>query len=389
MRPARLVALLLLLGTFTATSGAAEQAPVERVSLGPSGQEMDHAAESRITPSGRFVVFEAGAHVYRRDVRAEDTVQVDVAHDGSDPNGGSYNPTISADGRYVAFESTATNLIRERPPQDTQYPYTWIFVRDLWSDTTRKFGRGSRAILSGNGRWLVSGTRLSHVRTKARSEVPGGDPSYSGRFLAFCTRRGISAEDKDGELDAYVFDRRSGTYEIASVTSREHQSTAGWSCNPMISASGRYVAFVSDAMDLVPGDTNDQYDVFIRDRREGLTLRVSMTEGGGQTTEWVTLEDISSDGSRVAIFTWSDELSPAAPRGSYLIAWRTGRVRPIPRRPCGGEPSAWGQGPSLSRDGRFASFYSDDPLVEGDTNDSLDVYRRDMVVRCTNHSGAG
>jgi Tol biopolymer transport system component len=169
-----------------------------------------------------------------------------VAGDGTQGNQTSAEPTVSADGRYVAFESLASNLVRG----DTTG--TWdVFVRDRAAGTTE----------------LVSVAGDGTPGRPGFSQEPSISPD--GRYVAFLSAASnLVPRDTNETEDVFVHDRVAGTNERASVASDGTEGDGG-SGEPSISADSRYVAFESLASNLVPvpGDTNFDADVFVRDRK--------------------------------------------------------------------------------------------------------------------------
>ena len=184
--------------------------------------------------------------MFVRDLRSGTTRRVSLASDGTQANDFSENPAISADGRYVAFDSVASNLV----PGDTNQPSD-VFVRDLRSGTTR----------------LVS-LAMNGAQANDSSDYPA--ISADGRYVAFRSfATNLVPGGTNGSEDVFVRDLRSGTTRRVSVAPGGRQAN-GESFTPAISADGRYVAFDSSASNLVPGDTNHASDVFVRDLRPGL-----------------------------------------------------------------------------------------------------------------------
>ncbi|HEX9945300.1 MAG TPA: hypothetical protein VGG03_25095 [Thermoanaerobaculia bacterium] len=140
--------------------------------------------------------------------------------------------------------------------------------------------------------------------------------SADGRFVAFASlASNLVPDDTNNASDVFVHDRRTGTTERVSVDSRGRQGDrdsgfVGVSGNPAISADGRFVAFPSDATNLVRGDTNGTTDVFVRDRLTGATERVSVSSGGGQSDGFSDGPAISADGRFVAFQSSAMNLVP-------------------------------------------------------------------------------
>jgi archaellum component FlaF (FlaF/FlaG flagellin family) len=191
---------------------------------------------------------------------------------------------LSANGLYVAYESSATNLV----PGDVN-GLKDIFVRDLQSGTTELVSLATGGA-QGNG----------------FSDYPS--ISADGRYVAFeSTASNLAPGDTNTLPDLFVRDRQNGTTELVSVDSGGVQGN-NVSEGPAISADGRYVAFQSDATNLVPGDTNSVTDVFLRDRQAGTTERVSVDSGGVQGNHISYLASISGDGRYVGFGSYSSNL---------------------------------------------------------------------------------
>ena len=227
----------------------------ERVSIATSGsQGNSDSYVPAISGDGRYVAFESIAtnlvpgdtngfrDVFVRDRQTGTTERVSVDSNGVQGNGISYAASISANGRYVGFSSMASNLV----PGDTNG--TWdAFVRDLLSGTTERVSIGMGGV-EGNG--------------------TSGAPSLSadGRYAAFgSVASNLVSMDLNGAGDAFLRDRQMGTTELVSL-STAGRPTDRDSWLPLISPDGRFVAFSSDATNLVAGDTNGHTDVFVRDR---------------------------------------------------------------------------------------------------------------------------
>jgi Tol biopolymer transport system component len=313
----------------------------ERVSVSTGGGEGNSASGSldpnfdSVTPSisaaGRFVAFESSASnlvagdtngtrdVFVRDRTNGTTERVSVATGGAQGNSFSGDPAISADGRFVAFASAATNLVND----DTNNTAD-IFVRDRTTGTTTLVvfsTGGGRAncssympAISADGRYvaygscatnLVSGANLNDIylrdRISGRTEQVGvglGNsfhPSISadGRYVAF--------ERNTSDVGTFVRDRINGSIERVDVAPGGGPNNANsGGGRPMISADGRFVAFVSSASNLITGDTNRTSDVYVRDRALVATERVSLTQAGSEGNSFSNNPAISADGRFVA-----------------------------------------------------------------------------------------
>jgi TolB protein len=263
----------------------------------------------------------------------------------------------SADGRYVAFTTAAPNLV----PGDTND--TWdVLVRD------RRTGTTSRISASSAG-------------------VPGDSSSYGqamspdGRYVSFTSdATNLVPGDTNGAYDGFVHDRRTGTTSRVTLTGDGTQADAR-SYAPAISADARFVAFVSDATDLVPGDTNGVADIFLRDRRAGTTVLVS----GAHADAPSDAPAISADGRFVA-FTSEAALVPGDTNGMadvFVRDLRTRTMRRVNVSTTGAQADALTVSPTMSADGRFVAFTSEAALVPGDTNGMADVFLRDLRTGTT------
>ena len=247
-------------GTVELVSVSSSEAQGSGVSFAP-----------RVSPDGRFVVFESAApnlvtgdtngrtDIFLRDRQAGTTVRVSVGAGGVGGNFDSYLASVSADGRYVAFQSIASNLVAG----DTN-GVSDVFVRDLQSGTTSRVSVGA-----GGAQGTGGDSTLARI-------------SADGRYVVFqSAATNLVAGDTNAALDVFVRDRQTGTTTRVSVTNGGAQANAA-SGEAQISSDGRYVVFTSTGTSLVAGDTNGLSDVFVRDRQAGTTSRVSLLSGGGQ-----------------------------------------------------------------------------------------------------------
>ncbi|MBI3925284.1 MAG: PD40 domain-containing protein [Armatimonadetes bacterium] len=230
--------------------------------------------------------------------RNRPTMRISQAADGIPGNAASTFPSLSGDGRLVAFESLATNLVAG----DTNGKAD-VFLFESQS------GQLSRASLTGTG---------------AQNPAGGKDPFISRdcRFLAFVAGGKLVPEDTNGKADVYVKDLQTGALEVAS-RGQGNLLANGASLSPVLSDDGRYLAFLSDATNLVPGDTNGFRDVFLRDRQTGLVVRVSLGSDGSQPNAACANPAISGDGRLVAYESTLVTSSPPPPFSSRRTAWRS------------------------------------------------------------------
>jgi Tol biopolymer transport system component len=304
------------------------------------------------------------ADVFLTD-RDGNVTRVSVAADGGDPNGASSDPDISADGRYVVFESAASNLVAG----DTNGAPD-VFVRDLQAGTT---------------------TLVSAARGGGAGNGASGAPAISaaGGFVSFAsTASNLVAGDGNGVGDVFVRDLARGRTDRVSVDSSGRQQNAAVA-SPFqqisdVSSDGRYVVFDSDASNLVRQDANQHTDVFLRDRRRHTTVLVSAGSLNVQGNNDSFSPLISSNGRIVAFQSLASNMAPGdGPREDVFVRDLAQRTTSVVGVADDGSPRAAElvpqllQRPALSADGQIAAFSSTAPnLVAGDTNGREDVFLR-------------
>jgi Tol biopolymer transport system component len=284
-----------------------------------------------------------------------DTVRVSVSSTGEQGNNVSdKRASLSRDGRFIAFETAASNFFVGDGNGRND-----VFVQDRLTGTTELVSYGS-----------VIGS----------ATAGGAQPSISasGRYVAFVTPSSLVPADTNAELDVYVHDRETGARQLVSVAAAGGAGNDD-SYEPSISADGRFVAFVSGAWDLVPGDTNSRADVFVRDLVSGTTERASVSSAGAQAIDFESRNpSISGDGRYVAFSSAAANLVPGDSnlKIDVFVRDRQGKTT---RRVSLGYDGSEANGPSFaaafSADGRFVAFQSAaSNLVPGDTGFKSDVF---------------
>jgi Tol biopolymer transport system component len=300
-------------------------------------------------------------------------VRVSLTSSGRQANGESWYPTASGDGRFVVFISHATDMV----PGDTNGKWD-VFVRD------RKAGETKRAGVSSSGKEAALG---------AWSPTISGD----GRFVAFVSKSGdIVPGDTNGEDDIFVHDRKTGVTERITLGAGGAEPD-GMSWVRSVSAHGRFVVFMSEATNLVSGDTNGKRDVFVHDRVNGTTKRVSVSSSGTEGDGPSNWHDISADGRFVVFESEATNLVPDDGNDAsdvFVHDRLTGRTSRASVKPGGGEADGGSGRPAISADGRFVTFRSDaSNLVPDDTNGKTDVFVHDRKTgrteRVSVESGGG
>jgi Ca2+-binding RTX toxin-like protein len=352
---------------------------ITRVSVDSAGnQAIDNSVSPSISADGRFVAFDSNASnlvpgdtnntfdIFVRDVLTNTTTRVSVNSAGNQGNNFSLFPSISADGRFVAFDSNASNLV----PGDTNNT-TDIFVRDLSTNTTTLVSVSSSGD-RGNGYSSASLTSIS----------------ADGRFVVFeSDATNLVPGDTNNERDIFVRDLLTNTTTLVSASSSGERGNND-SLSNSISANGRFVAFRSFATNLVPGDTNNTSDIFVRDLLTNTTTRVSVDSAGNQgnyTSE--NFPSISADGRFVAFQSYATNIVPGDTNNQSDIFVRdlsTNTTTLVSVSSSGDRGNGRSALPSISADGRFVTFESDATnLVPGDTNNRQDSFVRDLLTNTT------
>jgi len=395
-----------------------------RISVASDGtQGIANTSFPSISVDGRYVAFYSSASnlvaddtneyydTFVHDIQTGETTRVSVASDGTQGNGISLYPLISADGRYVVFTSNASNLVAGY----VTYGASDIFVHDTQTGATTLVsvtsdgiqgnnGSGSASI-SADGRYVAfislasnlvmsdtNGTRDIFVhdtqagtttRVNVASDGNGNAyPSISadGRYVAFISyATNLVAGDTNKAGDIFVHDTQTGKITRVSVASDGTQGN-GSSSYPSISADGRYVAFGSSASNLVAGDTNEYHDIFVHDTQTGATTRVSIASSGTQgNSSSFYFPSINADGRYVAFSSYASNLVAGDINGSWDIFvhdMQTSATTRVSVASDGTQGDGRSCGTSISADGQYVAFYSyASNLVAGDTNGEADIFR--------------
>jgi len=291
-----------------------------------------------------------------------DTIRVSLATDETEANDNSYSPAISADGRYVAFDSKATNLVSG----DTN-GYHDIFVNDTQTGTT------TRVSLATDG-------------TEGNFDSSSSAISADGRYVAFESGASNLVSGDTSGRDTFVHDTQTGTTTRVSLATDGTEGNSD-SYSPAISADGRYVAFDSRASNLVSGDTNGDFDVFVHDTQTGTTTRVSLVTDGTQGNSHSFHPAISANGRYVAFYSWASNLVSGDTNGSddiFVHDTQTGTTTRVSLATDGTEGNDLSYNPAISADGRYVAFESfATNLVSGDTNGYVDVFVHDTQTGTT------
>lgn len=276
--------------------------------------------------------------VFVKDLVTGQVQRVSVATGGAEANGPSRHARISADGRFVAFESDATNLVAG----DTN-AYTDVFLFDRQTART---------------------TRVSTASNGMQGDLPSSQPAVSGdgRYVAFLSMAtNLVQNDTNNYLDVFVHDRLLRQTVRASVSTQNAEADDDCYA-PAISDDGRWVAWNSAATSLVANDTNLSQDVFVRDLLLGQTERVSVGPGGAQANGDSLSCSIGAGGRWIAFHSHATNLVPGDTNG-FVDVFRVDRNTMLVERASVDSLGMQGQGdslyPSLSDDGLRVAFVSD------------------------------
>lgn len=431
---------------------AAATTTITRVSLTGSGAQANGGSYSNaMTPDGRYVAFVSSASnlvpgdtndewdVFVRDTHTGAVERVSVANDGTQSNGYTFHPDISDDGNRVSFSSLGSDLVAGDTNGTDGYAHD-VFVRDRRAGTTERVNVASdgsqdtdsggwiASSISGNGKYVAFTSRAPNLvvgdtngvhdvfvrdldrdittRVSVSSTVPPlpgvegvgaslrGSMSFDGRYVAFeSLAPNLVLGDTNMAYDIFVHDRLEATTTRVSVANdgSEGQSIGSRvGVVPAISADGVTVAFNSPAHNLVNGDTNGTYDVFVRHLRSATTTRVSVasngTQGnfqsGGDNTSRVAA--VSDDGNRVAFRSLATNLVTGDTNRSEDVFVHDLRTAVTTRASAAGDgtqANGVSAMPSITADGRYVAFGSGaSNLVAGDTNGSDDIFVRDTAM---------
>jgi hypothetical protein len=351
-----------------------QTATVSRVNLTSAGAESPSgcsAGYASISLDGRYVAMSCSSNdlvagdtngaydVFLRDRTLGTTARVSLSEAGTELTGFSITPTVSSDGRYVAFVSNASNAVAG----DTNGIQD-VFVRDTVSNTT------TRATITSTGTQVTGGGTISGLVISA-----------NGRYVAFAHIASLDAADTNAVADIYVRDLTMATTTRVSVATGGGQATGGGSTFPSISPDGRYVSFQSTATNLVIGDTNAASDIFLRDTMGATTTRVSISNTGVEGTGASTMSSVSDDGRYVAFVSLAANLIATDTDGFLDLFVRdntNSTTKLISRTLLGALPNAAvlsSYAIGIAGNGSVAAFTSNATnLISNDLNVGSDVF---------------
>ncbi|WP_110207585.1 TolB family protein [Nocardioides daejeonensis] len=362
-----------LLSLPSTSTQAASRAPLtDRISVATGGQHPGsgnngggRGTERRLlSDNGRFVVFEGSAPFVRgqvplnwqimvRDRKLGTTVAVSRNKSGALANGRSTDPAISANGRWIVFESAATNLVAGDTNGQTD-----VFRHDTLTGTTTLISRRADGGLA------------------TRSSGPAS-LSANGRYVSFISYAGgLAPGDTDDVSQAYLHDTTTGITELISVKASGIGSSALTSTS--VSNDGQRVLFESLDADVAPGAHNLAVDVFLRDRATDTTRMVAGNQAGADRAS------MSADGRYVVYQSKDPDIDPADTNTRadvFVVDLATDQHTLVSKSSAGVVGDVESKYGGISRDGRYVVFESKSTnLVPGDTNGQADVFRHDLVT---------
>jgi Tol biopolymer transport system component len=324
----------------------------------PAGSTCDWPA---LTPDGRFVAFLSSApnlvtnalvgdyHLYLRDRQAATTTLLDANTNGVGSRLTSMPiPALSADGRLVAFECSDGSLV----PKNGNRCYE-VFMLDRLAGVIELISTRDPA--------------LSSFTSDGPSTLSGLSISADGRFVAFTSEAdNLVVNDTNGCRDVFVHDFVAETNLLISVAADGISAGNNLSFGPAISGDGRYVAFTSSADNLVAGDTNKSQDVFLRDLQTATTQLISVSTNLGVPGNQDSYSPvISSDGRYIQFRSKANNLAPGLFNGENLFLWDAMSGATYALTTNGVAASA------MASDGRFSAFVSTSQAYGTDTVLSL------------------
>ena len=367
---------------------------VESTVSGVGGQSNDDSGWPTISGDGQVVAFSShasnlvpGDTNYTGDGYArsgDSTERVTVAESGAELRLGGGPGPLSGDGRYVAFSAGGasvdfsesvtpddTNFLCETGPLQGAYTYNCsdIFLRDRLTGDIQRVSVGTGGV-AGNGDSGLCGSS-SHLAAM----------SADARVIVFCSAAtNFFAGDTNGADDLFVHDRQSGTTSLIApdllIPPYSSQDEIAYA----VSGNGRFVAFSSRA-NVVPGDTNNAADVFVKDLLLGTIERISVASDGAEGNDGSGSPSISADGRYVAFWSRASTLVAGASNASSDVYVHDRAARTTTKVSSGllGEGNSSSFQPSISGDGQYIAFSSyATNLVTPDVNGLEDVFVKHM-----------
>lgn len=320
-----------------------------------------------LSADGRLIVFESNVdlvgdnstgrwEILVKNIETGAVTRVSTDSSGAESNGDSTNARISADGRYVVFQSDATNLV-----ENDMNGFSDVFLKDLQTGITTRVSTGA------DGSEGNSSVRYSSA------------VSMDGRYVVFDSQASnLVANDINNRSDVFLKDMLTGSIKLLSTGPNAMEANKG-SYYPTMSPDGRFIVFDSDVSNLVSDDTNNQGDVFLVDTQTGVTTRVSTNANGEEGNLYSLNPSVSADGRFVVFRSRATNLVEGDSTDLsdiFIKDTLTGAVACLTINAEGVESDGWSYRAEISADGSNIVFASNATnLVEGDTNNRYDVFR--------------
>lgn len=352
----------------------------KRVSVATDGaQGNDWSSLGAISDDGKLIAFSSAASnlvlgdtngktdIFLHDLTTNVTTLVSTGFGATQADGSSQSPSISASGRFVAFQSTASNIVVGDTNNSTD-----IFVADTAT------GEITRANLSSSGAETTGGASSPSI-------------SADGRYVAFQSNSPDLVAGYSGRVNVYVRDRLTGTTEIISRIPGGGQAN-GESIGPVISGDGRYVGFTSFASDIVPGDTTQFEDVFVYDRQTGTTVLASVLNDGSQLDAQKARIHLSDDGKYASFSAYDQQNPDGSTTYSRSSIYVRDMVQGITERLTyaldGSLVNGISSNRGISGDGKHVTYTSSaSNIVPSDLNGLTDVFvaQNPLYMQLVNH----
>ncbi|MBL8802509.1 MAG: PD40 domain-containing protein [Planctomycetes bacterium] len=358
-----------ILCASSAFAGGGANGTTQRVSLTNLGQQVFAASRgASISRDGQRIAFESDAALVPADTNGHTDIYVFDRSSGTltfvsytslgfSANGPSRHVSISGDGRWVAYETLASNV------SGLDFNGDWdVMLRDLQTGALERVTQLPSEFAAAD-----EGGRRPHV-------------SFDGRYVVFDTySEDYSALDANSVFDVYVRDMQLDTFTLVSVGFFAQGN--GSSTHAQISDNGRYVVFHSDASNFAFGDTNAESDVFVRDLQTGALTLVSRVPGGAIGNDASYAPTLSADGRYVAFNTFATNFKAGDANGAedaFVFDRTLNVLNHVSATPNGAFASSGGGDASLSADGQSIAFVSSAPELIGGGPAFLAVYVREL-----------
>ncbi|EDN68252.1 WD40-like Beta Propeller [Beggiatoa sp. PS] len=350
---------------------AIAQEIITHISVNAEGENGNsHSQAPALSADGRYIAFHSDANnlvpndnngfadIFVYDRILKQINRISVNSEGNEGNFVSFFPNLSANGRYVTFQSDASNLV----PNDDNLKTTDIFVYDRETKATQ----------------IVS---VSNKGKQGNSTSSEPDISADGRYIAFHSyATNLVSKDSNNRVDVFLHDLETGETIRVSIKGNSVQAK-GASFSAAISADGSYIAFTSEATNLVTDDKNQKTDILVRDWKNKETVRISINNNGEEGDGDSFDASMSADGRYIAFGSRATNLVTNDNNGVediFVHDRQMGETSRVSINSQGQQAESASFSPTLSTDGRYVVFNSEaDNLVDDDDNETTDVFIHD------------